>query len=49
MLVYGRLAQRAAFALGGGVISLTPQGAVLVSEVGVDSRAPSGQPPSLLP
>jgi DNA-binding transcriptional ArsR family regulator len=42
VLVYERLAQRGAFALGAGGISLTPQGAALVSKLGVDTHAPPG-------
>ena len=35
MLVYGRLAQRGAFAVGPLGINLTPEGATLVAELGV--------------
>ncbi len=40
VLVYEKLAQRGAFAAGPSGIGLTPQGAALVAELGVDAQAP---------
>jgi DNA-binding transcriptional ArsR family regulator len=42
VLVYERLAQRGTFAVGDGGISLTPQGAALVSGLGIDPHVPAG-------
>ena len=42
VLVYDRLAQHGAFALGAGGMSLTPDGAALVARIGVATGAPPG-------
>lgn len=44
-LVYERLAQRGAFALGPDGIVLTPQGAQALAALGVDAAAPAGRRP----